>query len=105
MALSLLHKSNTMYLPKETTNKDKSLRTQILLSTGKGDEKSIDTEKIWDKISFLGDQTADFTITKTNFPENTLVYANQGSVTPMKGELAIYLGCNIRAADTSNELP
>ena len=77
MASSLLHKSNTMYLSKETTNKDKSLKTQLSLSTGTGDEKSADTEKVWDKPGFFGDQVTDFTINKVNFPKNTLKYANQ----------------------------
>ena len=77
MTSSLLHKSNTMYLSKETTNKDKSLKTQLSLSTGTGDEKSADTEKVWDKPGFFGDQVTDFTINKVNFPKNTLKYANQ----------------------------
>ena len=81
---SLLHKSNTMYLSKEATNKDKNLKTQLSLSTETGDEKSADTEKIWDKPGFFGDQVADFTNNKVNFQKNTLVYANQG-------DLAVYL--------------
>ena len=92
MASRLLHKSNTMYLSKDTTNEHKSLRIQILLSTGTENEKINDAEKIWDKVGFFGYQTTNVTITNANFPGNTLVYANQGSVTPMKGELAIYLG-------------
>ena len=44
-----------------------------------------------DRVGFFEDQTADFIITKANFLENTLVYANHGSVTPVKGKLAIYL--------------
>ena len=68
---------------------DTSLKNQLLLSTG--DEKRVDTEKIWNKAWFLGDQTADFTINKANFLENTLVYSNQGNVTPAKGNLAVYL--------------
>ena len=62
-----------MYLPKETTTKERSLKTQVLLTTG--DTKTTDTEKIWKKAGFFGDQTTDFTINKANFPENTLVYA------------------------------
>ena len=81
---SLLHKSNTIYLSKEATNKDKNLKTQLSLSTETGDEKSADTEKIWDKPGFFGDQVADFTNNKVNFQKNTLVYANQG-------DLAVYL--------------
>ena len=48
--------------------------------------QSLETEK-----SFFDDQTKDFTINKANFPKNTLVYANEGNLTPVKGDLAIYL--------------
>ena len=74
---------------KEATNKDTSLKTQLLLSTG--DEKKPDTEKKWNNASCFGDQTVDFTINKTNFLENTLVYSNQRNVTPVKGNPAVYL--------------
>ena len=41
---------------------------------------------------FLGNQKSDFTITKVNFPENTSVYCNQGTILTLKaGEYAIYL--------------
>ena len=88
MNSSLFQKSNVMYLSKEATSQDSSLKTQLLLSTG--DKKNWD-RKIWNKTSFFGDQSTDLTINKLNFPENTLVYINQGSVTPLKGKLAIYL--------------
>ena len=91
MASSLLHKSSTVYLSKEATNKDKSLNAQFLLSTGTGDEKSANTEKKWNKPDFLGDQVADFTIIKVNFPKNTLEYTSQGNITLVKGDLAVYL--------------
>ena len=71
-----MQRPNMMYLSKEATNKDSSLKTQLLLLTG--DEKKVDTEKIWNKVGFFGDQTADFKINKANFPENTLIYVNQG---------------------------
>ena len=51
----------------------------------------MEAEKILDRVGFFEDQTADFIITKANFLENTLVYPNHGSVTPVKGKLAIYL--------------
>ena len=44
-----------------------------------------------DRVGFFENQTADFVIRKANFLENTLVYTNHGSVTPMKDKLAIYL--------------
>ena len=31
------------------------------------------------------DQKGDFTINKANFPENILIYANQGSISTLKG--------------------
>ena len=41
---------------------------------------------------FFGDQIVGLTISKANFPENTLVYINQGTVSLVKGgEKAIYL--------------
>ena len=42
-------------------------------------------------MGFFWDQRADFTIKKANFPENTLVCINNGSVTRVKGGHAIYL--------------
>ena len=46
-------------------------------------------KKIWNKASFFRDKIADFTVNKANSPENALVYANQGNVTQVKGELAV----------------
>ena len=43
------------------------------------------------KLSGNKEQRTDLTIKKPNFPENTLVYVNQGSISPIKGEQAIYL--------------
>ena len=42
------------------------------------------------KLSGNKKQRTDLTIKKPNFPENTFVYVNQGSVSPIKGEQAIY---------------
>ena len=43
-------------------------------------------------IGFFGDQRRDLTVSKGNFPENTLPYANQRVITNLKaGERAIYL--------------
>ena len=83
----MLQNSNMRYLSKKVTTKDRSLKTQVLLVTG--DEKATDTEKIWKKAGFFSNQTTDFTINKTNIQENTFVYANQGNITPVKGDLAI----------------
>ena len=49
------------------------------------------TEKIWKRTGFFGDPTADFTINKANFLENTLTYAKQGNRRSVKDDFAIYL--------------
>ena len=65
-----------MFLSKKATKKDQNLKMQMMLSLDK--ESSSNSEKMWKKMEFFGDQKGDFTIIKPNFPENTLVYCNQG---------------------------
>ena len=85
-----IQKVNMMLLRKEATNKDQSLKMQMLLSLDKSD--SSNSEKKLEKNGFFGDQKFDFTITKPNFPKNTLVYCNQGTVSTLKaGDYVIYL--------------
>ena len=77
-----------MFLSKQETNKDQSLEMQMMLSLDKDD--SSNSEKNWKKTGFFGDQKGDFTIIKLNFPENTLVYCNQGTISTLKaGDYAI----------------
>ena len=79
-----------MYLSKEANSKDAQLKTLIVLSLQ--DNESKGTETIWRENGFFGDQLAELTNLKANFPENTLVYVNQGTVSLVKGgEKAIYL--------------
>ena len=82
-----------MFLSKEATKKDESLKMQTMLSLkdDKGDSSS--TEKMWKSNGFFGDQKTNLTIIKANFPENTLVYVNNGSIFAVKGgKTAVYLG-------------
>ena len=51
MTLSLSQNSSVMYVSKEASNRDISLKTELLLSTGDG--KKAKTEKIWIKTVFL----------------------------------------------------
>ena len=56
------------------------------------DNESKGTERIWLETGVFGDQRAELTIQKANFPENTLVFVNQGTVSLVKGrEKAVYL--------------
>ena len=63
---------------------------QLLYSAD--DKTTLETELTWSKSSFFGDQKVEFTINRTNFPENTLISTNQGSMLTLKaGDYAIYL--------------
>ena len=77
-------------MSKEATSKDLQLKSQMVLSVT--DDESKGSEKIWKDFGFFGDQRAELTILKANFPENCLVYVNQGQLSIVKGgEKAIYL--------------
>ena len=48
-------------------------------------------KKIWTEFGFFGKQRAELTIPKANFPENSLIYVIQATVSLVKGgEKAIY---------------
>ena len=83
-------KASLPYLSKEATSKDLQLKSQMVLSVTDAESKG--SEKIWKDFDFFGDQRAELTILKANFPENCLVYLNQGQLSIVKGgEKAIYL--------------
>ena len=78
-----------MILSKEASNKDVNVKTQMMISmTDSKGESS--TEQVWKKNGFFNDQRTDLTIVKGNFPKNTLVYVNDGTITPVKGGNAMY---------------
>ena len=79
-----------MYLSKEATNKNQSLKMKLLLMTD--DKAAVGTELIQKLGRLFGDQKGEFTINKPKFRENTLIYANQRSILTLKGgDHAIYL--------------
>ena len=56
------------------------------------DVDSKKTETMWKENGFSKEQRRDLTNATPNFPENTLCYVNQGSISHIKGrEQAIYL--------------
>ena len=82
--------ASMLFLSKETSTKDTDLKGQMMISMNENKvEKS--SERIWKENGFFKDQRTDLTIGKPNFPENTLVYINNGSITPVKGGHAMYL--------------
>ena len=79
-----------LFLSKEASNKDEQLKTQKLVSFE--DDNSKNSENMWLESGFFDDRRSDLTIPKANFPENTLCYVNQGTVSLVKdGEKAVYL--------------
>ena len=79
-----------LFLSKEASNKDQQLKTQMMISFQDGKAKN--TKHVWQESGFFDDHRSDLTIPKANFPENTLMYVNQGSVSLVKGGgQAIYL--------------
>ena len=79
-----------MFLLKEASNKDVTLKTQMMVSLKDAKAES-SSECIWMENGFFMGQRTDMTIAKANFPENTLVYVNQESISPVKNGYAIYL--------------
>ena len=85
-----LEKANMLLLSKEMTDKDKSMKTQLLYNPK--EENKLSGEKIWKKDGFFKDVKPQLNLEKVNIPENCLVYVNQGFLSTVKsGEIAMYL--------------
>ena len=76
-------KANMPYLSKEATTKDQKLKMQMLLFT---DNDTKNTERVWKRNRFFGNQNGELTLSKRDFPENTLIYINQRTVLMVKGQ-------------------
>ena len=86
----MLEKANMLLLTKKATDKDRSLKTQLLLATDSQKTERISGKPIWKKFGYFRDEKANFNIEKKNFPENALCYVNQCLLSIVKnGELAI----------------
>ena len=80
-----------LLLSKEMTDKDKSMKTQLLFKP-KNDDKVCSGEKIWKENGFFKDVRAELNLEKVNIPEKCLYYVNQGFLSTVKsGEIAMYL--------------
>ena len=82
-------KASMLFLSKEATFEDQQLKTQMLKSLK--DDESKKTKTVGSGNGFFDEQRSDLTITKPNFPENTMVHVNQESISTVKGGHAIYL--------------
>ena len=78
-------------MSKEVSDKDRSMKTQLLMTTSGSDEK-VSGEKVWRENGFFKEIKPEMNIEKVNIPENTLLYINQGFISTVKsGELAMYV--------------
>ena len=78
-----------LLLSKEMTDKDKSMKTQLLY---KPKEDKLSGEKTWKEDGFFKNIMAQLNLDKVNIPENCLLYVNQGFFSTVKsGEIAMYL--------------
>ena len=86
-----LKKANMMLLSKEMTDKDRSMKTQLLIRSNDGDDK-LSGEKVWNENGFFKDIRPELNLEKVNMPENTLYYVNQAFLSTVKnGEIAMYV--------------
>ena len=80
-----------MMLTKEATDKDRSLKTQFLVSAAGDNGDKISSEQVWRKDGFFQDMKSDLKLEKKDIPENCRLYVNQGYLsTVMSGDLALY---------------
>ena len=80
-----------LLMSKEVSDKDRSMKTQLLMTTSGSDEK-VSGEKVWRENGYFKEIKPEMNIEKANIPENTLLYINQGFISTVKnGELAMYV--------------
>ena len=80
-----------MVLSKEMMDKDRSMKTQLLIrSTSDGDDK-LSGEKVWKNNGFFKDVKPELNLEKVNMPENAVFYVNQSFLSTVKsGDIAMY---------------
>ena len=72
-------------MTREATEKDRSLKTQLVLSTNSQSPVKINGKQVWKERGYFSDERADFNIEKRNFRENALSYINQRYFSTVKG--------------------
>ena len=80
-----------MVLSKEMTDKDRSMKTQLLIrSSSDGDDK-LSGENVWKNSGFFKDIKPELNLEKVNMPESALYYVNQSFLSTVKsGDMAMY---------------
>ena len=79
-------------MSKEVNDKDRSMKTQLLLTSSNNSDEKVSGERVWKENGFFKEIKPEMNIEKANVPENTLLYINQGFISTVKnGELAMYV--------------
>ena len=86
-----LEKANMMVLSKELTDKDRSMKSQLLTRSVANDDEKLSGEKVWKNNGFFKDIRPELNLEKVNMPENCLIYINQSFLSTVKnGDIAMY---------------
>ena len=81
-----------MLLSKELTDKDRSMKTQLLIRSQSSDDDKLSGEKVWKENGFFKDIRPELNLEKVNMPENCLYYVNQAFLSTVKnGDIAMYV--------------
>ena len=81
-----------MLLSKELTDKDRSMKTQLLIRSQSSDDEKLSGEKVWKENGFFKDIRPELNLEKVNMPENCLYYVNQAFLSTVKnGNIAMYV--------------
>ena len=105
-----LEKANMMLLSKELTDKDRSMKTQLLVRSAANDDEKLSGEKVWKNYGFFKNIKPELNLEKVNIPENCLFYINQAFLSTVKnGDILMYnhkiiLGQIIPAANQRKDI-
>ena len=103
-------KENMLLLSKELTDKDRSMKAQLLIRSSASDDEKLSGEKVWKNNGFFKDVRPELNLKKVNIQENCLFYINQSFLWTVKnGDIAMYnqnfiIGQLIFAANQPKEI-
>ena len=79
-------------MSKEVSDEDRSMKTQLLMSSPANNDEKVSGEKVWKENGFFKEIKPEMNIEKVNMPENSLFYVNQGFISTAKSDdLAMYV--------------
>ena len=68
-----IEKANMLLMSKEVSDKDRSMKTQLLMTSPVNTDEKVSGEKVWKKNGFFKEIKPETNIEKANVPENTLL--------------------------------